>query len=97
MLNGVVEYEGSVRIDGVLGIVVLVVFIFLNVVGIKIGKVFLIDNQIDYFDDVLVICIDMVMLVVIILVEYLGKIGYELLVELDVDKVLLVCIEFICL
>lgn len=44
MLNGVVEYEGSVRIDGVLGIVVLVVFIFLNVVGIKIGKVFLIDN-----------------------------------------------------
>lgn len=39
----------------------------------------------------------MVMLVVIILVEYLGKIGYELLVELDVDKVLLVCIEFICL
>lgn len=37
----------------------------------------------------------MAMLVVIISVEYLGKIGYELSAELDVDKVLLVRIEFI--
>lgn len=53
------------------------------------------DNQIDYFDDVPVTCIDMAMPVVIIPAEYLGKTGYELPAELDADKALLARIESI--
>ena len=52
-------------------------------------------NQIDYFDDVPVTCIDMAMPVVIIPAEYLGKTGYELPAELDADKALLARIESI--
>ncbi|WP_310585777.1 PrpF domain-containing protein, partial [Klebsiella pneumoniae] len=61
----------------------------------KTGKVFPTDNQIDYFDDVPVTCIDMAMPVVIIPAEYLGKTGYELPAELDADKALLARIESI--
>ncbi|STF44703.1 3-methylitaconate isomerase [Escherichia coli] len=46
---------------------------FLNAAGTKTGKVFPTDNQIDYFDDVPVTCIDMAMPIVIIPAEYLGK------------------------
>ncbi|EPB6709343.1 PrpF domain-containing protein [Escherichia coli] len=68
---------------------------FLNAAGTKTGKVFPTDNQIDYFDDVPVTCIDMAMPVVIIPAEYLGKTGYELPAELDADKALLARIESI--
>lgn len=61
----------------------------------KPEKVFPTDNQIDYFDDVPVTCIDMAMPVVIIPAEYLGKTGYELPAELDADKALLARIESI--
>ena len=67
----------------------------LNAAGTKTGKVFPTDNQIDYFDDVPVTCIDMAMPVVIIPAEYLGKTGYELPAELDADKALLARIESI--
>ncbi|MGI1428488.1 PrpF domain-containing protein, partial [Escherichia coli] len=87
--NGVVEYEGSARIDGVPGTAAPVALTFLNAAGTKTGKVFPTDNQIDYFDDVPVTCIDMAMPVVIIPAEYLGKTGYELPTELDADKALL--------
>ena len=70
-------------------------FTFLNAAGTKTGKVFPTDNQIDYFDDVPVTCIDMAMPVVIIPAEYLGKTGYELPAELDADKALLARIESI--
>ena len=86
--NGVVEYEGSARIDGVPGTAAPVALTFLNAAGTKTGKVFPTDNQIDYFDDVPVTCIDMAMPVVIIPAEYLGKTGYELPAELDADKAL---------
>ncbi|EFH3721863.1 4-oxalomesaconate tautomerase [Escherichia coli] len=66
-----------------------------NAAGTKTGKVFPTDNQIDYFDDVPVTCIDMAMPVVIIPAEYLGKTGYELPAELDADKALLARIESI--
>ena len=56
--NGVVEYEGSARIDGVPGTAAPVALTFLNAAGTKTGKVFPTDNQIDYFDDVPVTCID---------------------------------------
>ncbi|WP_280136846.1 PrpF domain-containing protein, partial [Escherichia coli] len=62
--NGVVEYEGSARIDGVPGTAAPVALTFLNAAGTKTGKVFPTDNQIDYFDDVPVTCIDMAMPVV---------------------------------
>ena len=93
--NGVVEYEGSARIDGVPGTAAPVALTFLNAAGTKTGKVFPTDNQIDYFDDVPVTCIDMAMPVVIIPAEYLGKTGYELPAELDADKTLLARIESI--
>ena len=93
--NGVVEYEGSARIDGVPGTAAPVALTFLNAAGTKTGKVFPTDNQIDYFDDVPVTCIDMAMPVVIIPAEYLGKTGYELPAELDADKALLARIESI--
>ena len=51
--NGVVEYEGSARIDGVPGTAAPVALTSLNAAGTKTGKVFPTDNQIDYFDDVL--------------------------------------------
>ncbi len=59
--NGVVEYEGSARIDGVPGTAAPVALTFLNAAGTKTEKVFPTDNQIDYFDDVPVTCIDMAM------------------------------------
>lgn len=48
--NGVVEYEGSARIDGVPGTAAPVALTFLNAAGTKTGKVFPTDNQIDYED-----------------------------------------------
>lgn len=65
--------RGSARIDGVPGTAAPVALTFLNAAGTKTGKVFPTDNQIDYFDDVPVTCIDMAMPVVIIPAEYLGK------------------------
>ena len=44
--NGVVEYEGSARIDGVPGTAAPVALTFLNAAGTKTGKVFPTDNQI---------------------------------------------------
>ena len=92
--NGLIA-EGSARIDGVPGTAAPVALTFLNAAGTKTGKVFPTDNQIDYFDDVPVTCIDMAMPVVIIPAEYLGKTGYELPAELDADKALLARIESI--
>ncbi|WP_252181649.1 PrpF domain-containing protein [Escherichia coli] len=50
--------------DGVPGTAAPVALTFLNAAGTKTGKVFPTDNQIDYFDDVPVTCIDMAMPVV---------------------------------
>ncbi len=63
--NGVVEYEGSAR-RCVPGTAAPVALTFLNAAGTKTGKVFPTDNQIDYFDDVPVTCIDMAMPVAIL-------------------------------
>lgn len=93
--QGVVEYEGPVKIDGVPGTSAPVALTFLNAAGSKTGRIFPTGNHRDYFDTVPVTCIDMATPVVIIPAEYLGKTGYESPEELDADSELLARMESI--
>lgn len=93
--NGVVEYDGTARIDGVPGTAAPVALTFLNAAGAKTGEIFPTGKRIDYFDDVPVTCMDMATPVVIIPAENMAKSGYELPAELDSDKELLARIESI--
>lgn len=93
--QGVVEYEGQVKIDGVPGTSAPVALTFLNAAGSKTGRIFPTGNHRDCFDAVPVTCMDMATPVVIIPAEYLGKTGYELPEELDTDTELLARMESI--
>ncbi|GAC63804.1 4-oxalomesaconate tautomerase [Edwardsiella tarda] len=93
--DGVVQYDGNARIDGVPGTAAPVALTFLNAAGAKTGKLFPTDKPIDYFDGVPVTCIDMAMPLVIIKAACLDKTGYESPAELDADKELLARIESI--
>jgi hypothetical protein len=93
--NGVVEYEGTSKIDGVPGTSAPIALTFLNAAGSKTGQIFPTGQQIDYIDSVPVTCMDMATPVVIIPAEYLGKTGYESAQDLDADRELLSRIESI--
>ena len=93
--NGVVEYEGTARIDGVPGTSAPIALTFLNAAGSKTGHIFPTGQHIDYINSVPVTCIDMATPVVIIPAEYLGKTGYESTQDLDADRELLARIESI--
>jgi len=92
---GVVEYEGTARIDGVPGTSAPVALTFLNAAGSKTGLIFPTGQQIDYIDSIPVTCMDMATPVVIIPAEYLGKTGYESAEDLDADSALMSRIESI--
>jgi 2-methylaconitate cis-trans-isomerase PrpF len=93
--QGIVEYDGAVKIDGVPGTSAPVALTFLNAAGSKTGRIFPTGNHRDCFDSVPVTCMDMATPVVIIPAEYLGKTGYELPEDLDADTKLLARIESI--
>ncbi|HCU0294848.1 TPA: 4-oxalomesaconate tautomerase [Citrobacter sedlakii] len=93
--NGAVNYEGTVKIDGVPGTAAPVALTFLNAAGAKTGRLFPTGQPLNYFDAVPTTCIDMAMPVVIIPADYLGKTGYETAAELDGDAQLLARIESI--
>ena len=93
--NGVVEYEGTARIDGVPGTSAPIALTFLNAAGSKTGHIFPTGQHIDYINSVPVTCMDMATPVVIIPAEYLGKTGYESAQDLDADRELLARIESI--
>jgi len=93
--NGVVEYEGTARIDGVPGTSAPIALTFLNAAGSKTGHIFPTGQHIDYINFVPVTCMDMATPVVIIPAEYLGKTGYESAQDLDADRELLARIESI--
>lgn len=90
-------YEGDVGIDGVLGMVVLVMIDFLDVVGLFCGVLFFFGNIIDIIDGIMVICVDNGMLVVMLYVVLVGVIGNEILVEFEVRIDIKVKVEVICL
>lgn len=93
--DGVVNYEGSEKIDGVPGTAAPVALTFLNAAGSKTGQIFPTGKTIDYFDAVPTTCLDMATPVVIIPADYLGKTGYETAAELDSDTQMLARIESI--
>ena len=56
--HGVVEYEGTARIDGVPGTSAPIALTFLNAAGSKTGHIFPTGQQIDYIDSVPVTCME---------------------------------------
>lgn len=76
--DGFLIYEGVIDIVGVLGIVVLIIFDFEDIVGGFCGNLLLIGNIVDMVVVVLVIMVDNGMLVVVMCVIDVGIDGYEL-------------------
>ena len=86
--GGLVEYEGTARIDGVPGTAAPVMLDFLDVAGSSCGALFPTGNLVDEVDGVQVTCVDNGMPVVMIRAADLGKRGDESPEELEADTAL---------
>lgn len=84
--NGMVEYSGNARIDGVPGTAAPVFLEFLNIAGSSCGQLLPTGNTIDTIDGIEVTCIDNGMPVALIRAQDLGKTGYESPQELESDE-----------
>jgi 4-oxalomesaconate tautomerase len=93
--NGIVEYSGTARIDGVPGTAAPINISFLETAGSVCGSLLPTGNLVDRFDDIEVTCIDNGMPVVIMGAEKLGVSGYETRDELNANTVLKKRIESI--
>ena len=91
--NGVVEYEGSARIDGVPGTAAGIPIDFLDVAGSSCGSLFPTGQVVDVVDGVEVTCIDNGMPVVILSAADLGKTGTEPPEALEADALLRARVE----
>ncbi len=80
-----VEYEGDTSIDGVPGTGAPVILNFLDVSGVKTGKLLPTGNVRDVFDGVEVSCVDAAVPMVLISARAVGKTGWESKAELDSD------------
>jgi 4-oxalomesaconate tautomerase len=87
-LDGVVNYEGDARIDGVPGTAAPVMTDFLDVAGSSCGALLPTGKARDVFEGVEVTCIDNGMPVVVMRAKDLGKTGYETPADLEADAVL---------
>ena len=92
--NKQVTYTGNHSIDGVPGTAAPIAMSFINIVGVKTGKLFPTGNKTDIIDGMSVSCIDVAMPTVFFCAEELGVSGYESKAELDakdglIDKLLL--------
>lgn len=93
--QGLVEYEGSARIDGVPGTAAPIMIDFLNVAGSSCGSLWPTGSFIDEVNGIPVTCIDNGMPVVIFNAADLGKTGAESPAELERDTELCHKIEAI--
>ena len=91
--KGVVEYEGSARIDGVPGTAAAIVIDFLDIAGSSCGSLLPTGQIIDQVDGIDVTCIDNGMPVVIVRAADLGKTGDETPEQLEADTNLKARIE----
>jgi 4-oxalomesaconate tautomerase len=93
--SGVVDYEGSARIDGVPGTASAINISFLETAGSVCGSLLPTGNLVDVFDGVEVTCIDNGMPVVVMAAEAMGVTGYETRDQLNANAALKKKIESI--
>ncbi len=93
--DGMVEYEGDARIDGVPGTAAPISMDFLDVAGSSCGALLPTGNAVDEIEGARVTCIDNGMPVVILRAADFGKTGAETPEELEADPVLKARIEAI--
>lgn len=93
--EGLVEYDGDARIDGVPGTAAPIMLNFLDIAGSSCGALLPTGNIRDEIDGVSTTCIDNGMPVVIMNARDLGKSGYESPEELESDGALTSRIEAI--
>lgn len=93
--DGVVEYEGNTRIDGVPGFAAEQVLNFQNIAGSSCGALLPTGNTRDHFDGIAVTCIDNGMPVVLVRAEDLQRSGLETCEQLDQDEELKLRLESI--
>ncbi|WP_319024630.1 4-oxalomesaconate tautomerase [Microbulbifer hainanensis] len=93
--NAVVDYEGSVCIDGVPGTAAPVPLEFLDIAGSNCGALLPTGQVVDEVDGVAVTCIDNGMPVVVLNAADFGKTGYESPADLETDAELKARVESI--
>ena len=86
--NGIVEYEGDARIDGVPGTAAAIPIDFLDVAGSSCGALFPTGRVVNVVDGIEVTCIDNGMPVVVLAAAELGKTGRETPEALEADAAL---------
>jgi 4-oxalomesaconate tautomerase len=91
--QGVVEYEGATRIDGVPGAAAPIALEFLDVAGSSCGALLPTGNVIDTVDGIEVTCIDNGMPVIILRASALGVTGTETPAQLEANVTLAAKIE----
>jgi 4-oxalomesaconate tautomerase len=91
--KGAVEYEGSVRIDGVPGSAAGISIDFLDVAGSSCGALFPTGRTIDEVDGISVTCIDNGMPVVLLAATDLGVVGNEPPATLEANEALRARVE----
>jgi 4-oxalomesaconate tautomerase len=91
--QGVVEYEGATRIDGVPGSAAPIALEFLDVAGSSCGALLPTGNVIDTVDGIEVTCIDNGMPVIILRASALGVTGTETPAQLEANVTLAAKIE----
>jgi len=91
--QGVVEYEGATRIDGVPGAAAPIALEFLDVAGSSCGALLPTGNVIDTVDGIEITCIDNGMPVIILRASALGVAGTETPAQLESNVTLAAKIE----
>lgn len=90
-----VQYEGSTKIDGVVGTSAPIICNYLDTIGATCGALLPTGNSIDVFHDIEATCIDNGMPVVIMRASDFGLSGYENILELEENSALKQKIEAI--
>ncbi|WP_406873905.1 4-oxalomesaconate tautomerase [Aminobacter sp. P9b] len=84
--DGVVNYEGNGRIDGVPGTAAEIRLNFMDIVGSKTATLLPTGKPVEVIDGVKATLIDVAVPMMIVRAADLGKTGYESAAELDADK-----------
>lgn len=84
--DGVVNYEGDARIDGVPGTAAEIRLNFMDIVGSKTGALLPTGTPMEEIDGIKTTLIDVAVPMMIVRAADVGKTGYESAAELDADK-----------
>ncbi|MGA1206850.1 MAG: 4-oxalomesaconate tautomerase [Litorivicinaceae bacterium] len=95
LVDGLPDYDGDCRIDGVPGTAAPIVCRYADLAGSACGALLPTGSPIDVFDGVAVTCIDNGMPVVVMKAEDLGISGYESAADLNQDETLKAKVESI--